>query len=107
MTTKEKTTPTRKVRPIGPRVLVARKQDDERSRGGIIIPDTAKQKPNEGEVIALGTGKVLENGTIEYPLVKVGDVVLWGRFGGNELKVDGEDIFAIHQDEIIAVVEES
>jgi chaperonin GroES len=102
MVTKEAT---RKVRPIGARVLVTRRKPPETTRGGLHIPDTAKERPNEGEVIAIGTGKVRENGTVEPALVNVGDVVLWGKFGGNELRVDGEDVFAIHQDEIIAVIE--
>lgn len=97
----------RVVRPIGPRVLVERSKAEEKSRGGIIIPDTGKVKPNEGVVKAIGTGKRLDNGTVVPAEVKIGDRVLWGIFGGNDLTVDGQDIFAIHQDEIVAVIEEA
>lgn len=95
----------RRLRPLGPRVIVKRTDAEKVSPGGILIPDTAKEKPAEGVVMALGSGVRLDDGTLVPAEVRVGDTVLWGRFGGNEIKLDGEEHFSIHQDEILAVVE--
>src|SRR6185436_12857772 len=84
-----------KFRPLHDRVLVRRIEDAETVRGGIIIPDTAKEKPQEAEVIAAGNGKVLDNGTRVALEVKAGDRVLFGKYSGNEIKVDGEDVLIL------------
>lgn len=96
-----------KFRPLHDRVLVRRIEDAETVRGGIIIPDTAKEKPQEAEVIAAGNGKVLDNGTRVALEVKAGDRVLFGKYSGNEIKVDGEDVLILREDEILAILEKS
>ena len=94
-----------KFRPLHDRVLVRRIEEAETVRGGIIIPDTAKEKPQEGEAIAVGSGKLLDSGQ-RVPLeVKAGDRVLFGKYGGNEIKLDGEDYLILREDEILAVLE--
>jgi chaperonin GroES len=96
-----------KFRPLHDRVLVRRIEDAETVRGGIIIPDTAKEKPQEAEVLAAGNGKVLDNGTRVALEVKAGDRVLFGKYSGNEIKVDGEDVLILREDEILAILEKS
>ena len=91
-------------RPLGDRVLVKRVKEEEKTKGGIIIPDTAKEKPLEGEVIAIGNGKVLEDGTVRKLDVKVGDRVLIGKYSGTEVKVDGEDRLILREDDILGVL---
>ncbi len=94
-----------KFRPLHDRVIVKRLEGEDKTKGGIIIPDTAKEKPIEGRVIAVGAGKVLENGT-KVPLeVKKGDKVLFGKYAGTEIKIDGEEHLIMREDDIIAVVE--
>jgi chaperonin GroES len=93
-----------KLRPLHDRVLVKRIEEQEQIRGGIIIPDSAKEKPQEGEVIAVGTGKLLENGTRIEPGVKAGDRVLFGKYSGTEIKLDDEDYLILREDEILGVV---
>lgn len=95
-----------KVRPLNDRVLIKRVEDEEqKSKGGIIIPDTAKEKPQKGQVIAVGKGKVLENGE-RIPLdVKEGDKVLFGKYAGNEIKIDGEEYLIMREDEILCIIE--
>lgn len=90
--------------PLGPRVIVKRTGAPEKI-GSLYVPDNAKEKPSEGVVVAVGSGRILDNGKVIPADVRVGDVVMWGRFGGNEIKVDGEDVFSIHQDEILCRVE--
>ncbi len=92
-------------RPLHDRVLVRRMQVGEQIRGGIIIPDSAKEKPQEAEVIAVGNGKLLENGERAAVDVKAGDKVLLGKYSGSEVKVDGEEYIVLREDEILAVVE--
>ena len=93
-----------KARPLHDRLFVRRIEEKERARGGIIIPDTAKEKPQRGDVIAVGNGKVLENGT-RLPLdVKAGDKILFGKYSGTEIKVDGEDVLILREDEVLAVL---
>ena len=93
-----------KVRPLHDRLLVRRIEEKELARGGIIIPDTAKEKPMEGEVLAVGNGKVLENGK-KLPLdVKVGDRILFGKYSGNEIKIDGEEVVVVREDEVLAIM---
>ena len=94
-----------KVRPLQDRVLVRRIAEEEKTKGGIIIPDSAKEKPIEGEVIAVGNGKILEDGSVRKLDVKVGDRVLFGKYGGTEVKVDGEDRLILREDDILGVLE--
>src|SRR6185369_17669947 len=92
------------VRPLHDRLLVRRIEEKETVKGGIIIPDTAKEKPQEGEVLAVGNGKVLENGT-KIPLdVKVGDKILFGKYSGTDIKIDGEEVLILREDEVLAIV---
>ena len=93
-----------KVRPLHDRLLVRRVEEKETPRGGIVIPDTAKEKPMEGEVLAVGNGKLLENGTKLALDVKVGDKVLFGKYSGTEITVDGEDVLIVREDEVLAIV---
>ena len=90
-----------KIRPLQDRVLVKRVAEEERTKGGIFIPDTAKEKPMEGEVIAVGNGKTLENGTTVKPQVKSGDRVLFGKYAGTEVKIDGEEHLILREDDIL------
>jgi chaperonin GroES len=94
-----------KVRPLHERLIVQRSEEEEKTKGGIIIPDTAKEKPVEGKVIAVGTGKVKKDGT-KLPLeVKKGDRVLYGKYAGTEIKVDGEEYLMMKEDDILAIIE--
>ena len=92
-------------RPLHDRVLVRRIEAEEKTKGGIIIPDTVKEKPMEGEVIAVGTGTRDEQGKVHALDVKVGDRVLFGKYGGTEVKVDGEDRLILREDDILGVLE--
>jgi chaperonin GroES len=95
------------LRPLHDRIIIQRIEEEEQVRGGIIIPDTAKEKPQQGHVIAVGQGRLLENGT-RVPLdVKVGDVVLFGKYAGSEVKLDDEDYLILREDEILAVLQKS
>ena len=93
-----------KVRPLHDRMVVRRIEEKETAKGGIIIPDTAKEKPQEGEVLAVGNGKILENGTKIALDVKVGDKVLFGKYTGTDIKIDGEDVLILREDEVLAVL---
>jgi chaperonin GroES len=92
------------VRPLNDRLLVRRIEEKETVKGGIIIPDTAKEKPQEGEVIAVGNGKVLENGTKVAMDVKAGDKVLFGKYSGTDIKIDGQEFLILREDEVLAVI---
>jgi len=94
-----------KIRPLQDRVIVRRVKEEEKSKGGIIIPDSAKEKPTEGEVMAVGNGKAQEDGMVRKLDVKVGDRVLFGKYNGTEVKVDGEDRLIIREDDILGVLE--
>ncbi|MCX7856402.1 MAG: co-chaperone GroES [Deltaproteobacteria bacterium] len=95
-----------KVKPLHDRVLVVRIEEEEKTKGGIIIPDSAKEKPQEGKVVAVGDGKYLDNGT-KIPLsVKVGDKVLFGKYAGTEIKIEGEEHLILREDDILAIVED-
>ena len=94
-----------KVRPLHDKVLIKILQEEETTKGGIIIPDTAKEKPQEGEVIAVGNGKILEDGSTKKLDVKKGDKVLFSKFGGTDLSIDNEDYLILSEDEILAIVE--
>jgi chaperonin GroES len=93
-----------KVRPLHDRLLVRRIEEKETVRGGIIIPDSAKEKPQEGEVIAVGNGKVLDNGTKVALDVKAGDKILFGKYSGTDIKIDGEEFLILREDEVLAVI---
>jgi chaperonin GroES len=93
-----------KVRPLQDRVVVKRVAEEEKSKGGIIIPDSAKEKPAEGEVIAVGAGKFNEQGKLRALDVKKGDRVLFGKYSGNEIRIDGVDHLILREDEILGVV---
>ena len=94
-----------KIRPLQDRVLVKRVAEEERTKGGICIPDTAKEKPMEGKVMAVGNGKILENGTKVTPEVKSGDRILFGKYAGTEVKIDGEEHLILREDDILGVLE--
>jgi len=93
-----------KVRPLHDRLVVRRIEEKESVKGGIIIPDTAKEKPQEGEVIAVGNGKVLESGTKVPMDVKAGDKVLFGKYSGTDIKIDGKEFLILREDEVLAVI---
>ncbi len=93
-----------KIRPLGDRIVVKRTQQEEKTKGGIIIPDTAKEKPIEGLVVAVGAGKVLKNGKVHPLDVKAGDKVLFGKYSGTEVKLDGEEHVLLREDDILAVL---
>lgn len=95
-----------KIRPLYDRVVVRRKEEEEKTAGGIVLPGSAKEKPNQGEVVAVGEGKVLENGTVRPVALKVGDQVVFGQYAGsNTIEVDGEKLIIMSESEIYAVVE--
>ena len=93
------------IRPLHDRVIVRRIEEGEQIRGGIIIPDTAKEKPQEGEVVAVGEGKYKEDGTRQALDVKAGDRVLFGKYSGSEIKIDGEEYLIMREDEILGILE--
>ena len=94
-----------KIRPLQDRVIVKRVEEEEKSKGGIIIPDTAKEKPMEGKVTAVGKGKLLEDGKIHPPEVKAGDRVLFGKYSGTEVKIDGIEHLIMREEDILGVIE--
>jgi len=93
-----------KVRPLHDRLLVRRLEEKETAQGGIIIPDTAKEKPMEGKVLAVGNGRVLDSGKRLPVEVKVGETILFGKYSGTEIKVDGEEVLVVREDEVLAIV---
>jgi chaperonin GroES len=96
---------TTNVRPLHDRVIVRRLDEEEKSAGGIIIPDTAKEKPIQGEVIAVGKGKILDNGEVRSLDVKKGDRVIFSKYAGTEIKLDGKEYLMMREDDILGVVE--
>jgi chaperonin GroES len=96
-----------KVRPLHDRILLKRIEEKESIKGGIVIPDTAKEKPQEGLVVAVGNGKILENGTKLTLAVKEGDRVLFGKYSGTEIKVDGEEYLIVREDDVLGILAES
>jgi chaperonin GroES len=92
-----------RIRPLHDRIVIKRLETEAKTKGGIIIPDTAKEKPIEGRVVAVGNGKLLKNGTLRPLDVKVGDTVLIGKYSGNEVKLDGDEHVLIREDDILAV----
>jgi chaperonin GroES len=95
------------IRPLHDRLIVKREAEERKSPGGIVIPDTATEKPTFGKVIAVGKGKVLENGEVRSPDVKKGDKILFGKYSGTEVKVDGEELVVMREEDVMAVVETS
>lgn len=95
-----------KIRPLHDRILVKRLEEKEVSKGGIIIPDTAKEKPIEGKVMATGKGKVLENGEVRPLEVKEGDRILFGKYAGTEIKIEGEEFLMMREDDVLGIIEE-
>jgi len=93
------------LKPIGDRVVVRPKSAEEMTKSGIILPDTAKERPQEGEVMAVGTGRVMDDGTVVPLAVKVGDTVLFSKYGGTEIKIGGEEYIILREDDILAVLE--
>ncbi len=93
------------LRPLHDRVIVKRLEEETLSAGGIVIPDSAAEKPSRGEIISVGKGKVAENGDVRELDVKVGDTVLFGKYSGTEVKVDGEELLVMREDDIMAVIE--
>ncbi|HEX67806.1 MAG TPA: co-chaperone GroES [bacterium] len=93
-----------KIEPLGDRVLVKPMEAEEKTKGGIVLPDTAKEKPQQGEVVAVGKGKTLENGETKPLAVKVGDKVLYGKYAGTEVTIDGEEYLIIREDDILAII---
>ena len=94
-----------KIRPLGDRILVKRIKEEEKTKGGIIIPETAKEKPQEGKVVAVGKGKMTEQGKLLTPDVKVGDKILFGKYSGSEVKIEGEEHLILREDDILGVLE--
>jgi len=93
------------IRPLGDRILVKRIQEEEKTKGGIIIPDTAKEKPQEGKVVAVGKGKTTEDGKLLPPDVKAGDRILFGKYAGSEIKLEGEEHLILREDDILGILE--
>ncbi|MDQ6950799.1 MAG: co-chaperone GroES [Mariprofundales bacterium] len=96
---------TTKVRPLHDRVIVRRLDEEEKSTGGIIIPDSAKEKPIQGEVIAAGNGKIMENGDVRPLEVKAGDRVIFSKYAGTEIKLDGDEFLMMREDDLLGIVE--
>lgn len=94
-----------KVRPLYDRILVKRLKEQDVTKGGIVIPDTAKEKPIEGEIVAVGNGRVLEDGHIRKLEVKAGDRVLFAKYSGSDVKIDGDDHLILREDDVLAIVE--
>ena len=93
------------IRPLQDRVILKRVKEEEKSKGGIIIPDSAKEKPIEGKVVAVGNGKVLEDGTVRKLDIKAGDRILFGKYSGTEVKMDGDEVLILREDDILGIVE--
>jgi len=94
-----------KIRPLHDRVVVRRMEEETKTAGGIVLPDSAAEKPSRGEVLAVGSGKVLDNGEVRPLAVKVGDKVIFGQYGGSTVKVDGEELLILSESEIFGVLE--
>jgi len=94
-----------KIRPLHDRVIVKRLDEDRTSPGGIVIPDTAAEKPVQGKIVAVGKGKILEDGNVRPLDVKVGDKILFGKYSGTEVKVDGEELVVMREEDVMAVIE--
>ena len=95
-----------KIRPLHDRIIIRRTEEERTSPGGIVIPDAAAEKPVKGEVIAVGNGKLLDNGEIRALDLKAGDKVLFGKYSGTEVKVEGEEVLVMREDDVVAVIED-
>src|ERR1700761_7567808 len=93
------------LRPLHDRIIVKRLAEERTSAGGIVIPDSATEKPIQGKVIAVGNGKALEDGTVRPVDIKIGDTILFGKYGGTEVKIDGDDLLVMREDDVMAVIE--
>ena len=93
------------LRPLHDRIIVERLDEDEKTKGGIIIPDSAKEKPQKGKIVAVGKGKILEDGKVRSLELKAGDIVLFGKYSGTEVKIDNEDRLIMREDDVLAVIE--
>ena len=94
-----------KIRPLHDRVIVKRLEEERKSPGGIVIPDTAAEKPVQGKIVAVGKGKILENGSVRALDIKVGDKILFGKYSGTEVKVDGDELIVMREEDVMAVIE--
>jgi chaperonin GroES len=94
-----------KLRPLHDRVIVKRMEEEKISAGGIVIPDSATEKPIKGEILAVGAGKILENGNVRALAVKAGDKVMFGKYSGTEVKVDGQELLVMREEDLIAIIE--
>ena len=94
-----------KIRPLHDRVIVKRLEEDSTSPGGIVIPDTAAEKPVQGKIVAIGKGKILENGQVRPCDIKVGDTILFGKYSGAEVKLEGEELVVMREEDVMAVIE--
>jgi chaperonin GroES len=93
------------IRPLGDRLLVKRLEEEEKSKGGIIIPDSAKEKPQEGQVVAVGKGKMLEDGKMVPLEVKAGDKILFGKYAGTDVKIEGEEHLIMREDDVLGIID--
>ena len=93
------------IRPLHDRIIIQRLDEGEQKVGGIIIPDTAKEKPQQGKVIAAGTGKIRDDGTRQTPDVKAGDLILFGKYSGQEIRLDGEDYLIVREEEVLGIID--
>ena len=94
-----------KIRPLQDRILIKRLEGETKTAGGIIIPDNAKEKPQEGEVVAIGNGKVLDDGSVRKPDLKVGDRILFSKYAGSEIKIDGNEHLILREEDILGIIE--
>ena len=94
-----------KIRPLHDRVVVRRKEEETTSKGGIVLPGSATEKPSQGEVLAVGTGKILDNGDVRALAVKVGDTVVFGQYSGHTVKIDGEELLIMNENDLYGVIE--
>tara|TARA_R110002073_G_scaffold46_2_gene816 strand:- start:2075 stop:2365 length:291 start_codon:yes stop_codon:yes gene_type:complete len=94
-----------KIRPLHDRVVVRRKEEETTTAGGIVLPGSAKEKPSQGEVLAVGTGKILDNGEVRALAVKVGDTVVFGQYSGHTIKIDGEELLIMNESDLYGVVD--
>ena len=94
-----------KIRPLGDRLLVKRLEEEEKSKGGIIIPDSAKEKPQEGKVVAVGKGKMLDDGKMVPLEIKAGDRILFGKYSGTDVKIEGEEHLIMREDDVLGIIE--
>jgi len=93
-----------KIKPLGDRVLIKPSEEKEKTKGGIVLPDTAKERPQEGEIVAVGEGKKTDDGKVIAPTLKVGDKVLYGKYSGTEITVDGEEYLIMREEDVLAII---